>query len=82
MQRLSLDSALLVLGMTGPACAESPNPATSGPHNPVDTRPKSGRLAGVAPTVPNPGGESMRYAGRACPDNQRAPVQPTTVPHR
>ena len=103
MQRMSLVSALLVLGLTGAACAESPNVATSGPYNPnapsqapemqaqipcspnttlpktVDTRPKSGRLAGAAPTVPNAGGESMRYAGRACPDNQRAPVQPATV---
>lgn len=102
MQRISLVSALLVLGLTGAACAESPNVAT-GPYNPnapsqapemqaqipcspdtalpntVDTQPKSGRLVGATPTVPNTGGDSMRYAGRACPDNQRTPVQPPDV---
>ncbi|MGH7034143.1 MAG: hypothetical protein ACREFL_10470 [Stellaceae bacterium] len=107
MQRMSLVSALLVLGMTGAACAESPNVATSGPYNPnapsqapelqaqircspdttlpntVDTQPKSGRLAGAAPMVPNAGSESMRFAGRVCPDNQRAPVQPgNALPRR
>jgi hypothetical protein len=103
MQRITLVSALLVLGLTGAACAESPNVATSGPYNPntssqaaemqaqipcspdttlpytVDTQPKSGRLLGAAPTVPNSGVDSMRYAGRACPGNQRAPVESTTV---
>ena len=112
MQRITLVSALLVLGLTGAACAESPNVATSGPYNPntssqaaemqaqipcspdttlpytVDTQPKSGRMlstpefgtVGAAPSRrPDSGVDSMRYAGRACPGNQRAPVESTTV---
>ena len=107
MQRISLVSALLVLGLTGAACAESPNVATSGPYNPntpssapamqaqipcspdtalpdsVVTQPKSGRLVGAAPMVPNAGSESMRFAGRACPGSQPAPVQsPDVLPRR
>jgi len=100
MQRITLVSALLVLGLTGAACAESPNVATSGPYNPntssqppemqaripcspdtalpnsVVTQPKSGRMVGASPMVPNAGNESMRFAGRACPGNQPAPVEP------
>src|SRR6185437_9737799 len=41
------------------------SPDTTLPYT-VDTQPKSGRLLGAAPTVPNSGVGSMRYAGRAC----------------